>query len=162
LTKTHNAGITRPELSGLGGAASARSVLADKRGLSTSVPETLGAVGIGIVVLSLTAVGIGAAFNYAQDSGAQATLDAVKSAQVLYQAKNASYGDVPGLTTGQDPALPKSNPHLAIAKSNTDYCAAVKSDSMFPNSYWVTARTGQVTTTKPALAQSGVACPDPL
>ncbi|MEO3931413.1 hypothetical protein WMO79_01180 [Micrococcaceae bacterium Sec7.4] len=162
MTKAHQEATIRPDLSEFGEPRSARSILADKRGLSTSIPESLGALGLGIVVLGTLAVGIGAAFNYGQDSGAQSTLDAVKSAQVLFQARNASYGDVPGLTTGQDPALPKSNPHLAIAKNATDYCAAMKSDSMFPNSYWVTARTGTVTNTKPALAQSGVACPDPL
>lgn len=162
MTKTPQEATIRPDLSASGGPRSAGSVLADNRGLSTSITESLGALGLGIAVLAVGAVGVGAAWNYGQDSGAQSTLDGVKSAQVLYQGKNATYGDVPALTTGQDPALPKSNPHLAIVKSNTDYCAAIKSDSMFPSSYWVTARTGGVSSTKPALAQSGVACPDPL
>lgn len=160
MTKTHPEETIRPDLSEFGEPRSARSILADKRGLSTSIPESLGALGLGIVVLTLAGVGIGAAFNYGQDSGAQSTLDAVKSAQVLYQAKNSTYGDVAALTTGQDPALNKTSPHLAIAESTTDYCAAIKSDSMFPASYWITARNGQISTTKPTSA--GVTCPDPL
>jgi hypothetical protein len=162
LTKTHPEETIRLELSEFGGARSVRSTLADKRGLSTSIAESLGSLGLGIVVMAVAAVGIGAAFNYGQDSSAQSTLDGVKSAQVLYKAKNNTFGDAPGLTTGQDPALNKTSPHLNIVNSTTDYCAAMKSDSMFPNTYWMTARTGQVTTTKPTLAQSGVTCPDPL
>lgn len=161
MTKTHPEVTIRPDLSEFGEPRSARSILADKRGLSTSIPESLGALGLGIVILATAGVGIGAAFNYGQDSSAQQTLDAVKAAQVLYQAKNTTYGDVAALTTGTDPALNKTNPHLNIVKSTTDYCAAIKSDSLFPASYWITARSGQVSTTKPA-ATGGVTCPDPL
>jgi hypothetical protein len=165
LTKTHPEVTIRPELSEFGEARSALSTLKDKRGLSTSIPESLGALGLGIIVLATAGIGIGAAFNYGQDSSAKSTLDAVQSAQVLYQGKNATYGDVAALTTGTDPALPKTQSHLNIVKSATDYCAAIKSDSMFPASYWVTARSGELFTTKAAAqakVPTGMTCPDPL
>lgn len=80
MTKTHQEATIRPDLGEFGEPRSARAILADNRGLSTSVAESLGALGLGIVVLGTLAVGIGAAFNYGQDSGAQSTLDGVKSA----------------------------------------------------------------------------------
>lgn len=162
MLKNHSDAVIRTDLSEFGEPRSARSTLADKRGLSTSIAESLGSLGLGIVVLATAGIGIGAAYNYGQDSSAKSTLDAVKSAQVLYQAKNSSFADVAALTGGTDPALPKGAASLNIVKTVTDYCAAIKSDSMFPASYWMTARSGQVLTAKPAVTAAGVTCPDPL
>lgn len=161
MSKQHPEETIRPDLNEFGGPRSLRSVLTDKRGLSTSVPEALGAIGLGIFVIGVGAVGLGAAWNFGQDSGAQTALEGVKGAQVLYQSKNSAFGDVAALTTGQDPALKNAPTSLAIAATDKNYCAAVKSSGMFSPSYWITAKSGKVLNTKPDAATAGVTCPDP-
>jgi hypothetical protein len=161
LFKTHPDTTIRPELDGLGAPRSAGSTLADKRGLSTSIPESLGALGLGVLVLSALGVGIGAAYNYGQDGSAQNTLDAVKSAEILNQARTGTFGDLPTLTTGTDPALTQTAPSLVITSAARDYCAAIQSHSMFGPSYWITARSGKVLNAKPDATTAGVTCPDP-
>lgn len=161
MINTHPDTTIRPDLSGIGEPLSARAVLTDKKGLSTSLSESLGALALGVLVLTGLAVGVGAAYNYGQDSSAKQTLDAVKSAQVLNQARTGAFGDVLALTAGQDPALTKTTPSLAIVKTDKDYCAAVKSGSMYSPSYWLTAKSGKVLETKPTATEAGVTCPDP-
>lgn len=162
LSKTHPEATTQPEpKESAGDPLSAREVLADKRGVSTSISESLGSIGLGVAVMTLLAVSIGAAWNYGMDSSAKSTLDSVKSAQVLYKAKTGSYGDVSKLTTGQDAALSKSSDELKIAADDKNYCAAIESTSMFSPSYWVTAKSGELLSEKPTTEAAGIACPDP-
>ncbi|MCI4659536.1 hypothetical protein, partial [Cryobacterium zhongshanensis] len=101
--------------------------------------------------------------NYSQDSNAKSSLEAVKSAQVLYQAKNASFGDVTALTGGTDPALSASAPNVVIASNATSYCAIVKSGSMFGGFSWITSQSSKITSggTAPALTgvTGAVTCP---
>lgn len=153
-----------PELSEFNEHQSMQAVLANKRGLSTSIAESLGALALGILVVTALALGLGAAYNYGQDSTAKASLDAVKSAQTLHQAKSGSFGDKDALTTGDDPALTKTSKSLAIVVGDRNYCAAVESGSMFKTKYWVTGKTGEIKQgpTKPTEAEAGVACPDPI
>lgn len=138
---------------------SAKPTLSNKRGLSASIPEILGAIAIGVVVLATTGFGIAAGYNYSQDSSAQSLLDSVKSAQTLYQSKNQTFGQLTDLTSGTPAALDGSPTNVAIAATATDYCAVSKSGSMGGTEYWITAKSGKVVTTAPTLAQSGVACP---
>lgn len=159
LFKTHQDETVRPDSDDLGEPQSAQAVLTDKRGLSTSIAESLGSLGIGVLVLVGLAIGIGAAWNYGQDSSAKSTLDSVKSAEVLHKAKTGSYGTVADLTTGADPALTSASENLKIAATETDYCAMVKSRSMTGPTFWMTAKTGKILEAAPTAAEAGVACP---
>lgn len=162
MLKTHSEEIITPELNGFGEPISTGSVLADKRGLSTSLSESLGSLALGILVIAGLAVGIGAAYNYGQDSSAKSNLDAVKSAQILHQGKTGTFGDISALSTGEDPALTKTAPSLAVTVGDRNFCAAIESGSMFKTNYWLTSKTGEVLTTKPTPAEAGVTCPDPI
>lgn len=151
----------RTEHDETGGTLSTRTVLADKRGVSTSIIESLGSIGLGIVLMVGIAFAVGAGLNYGHDSSAKSTLDAVKSAEVLYKAKTGSYGDKEMLTTGQDAALTKSSDDLVINANDKNYCAATESGSMFSPSYWVTAKSGELLEEMPTEAEAGIACPNP-
>lgn len=155
--------VTDMDLAQLPGIQSTRKLLTEKHGLSTSISESLGALVIGVLVLAGIGVGIGAAYNYSQDSNAKSSLEAVKSAEVLYQAKNAAFGDVAALTGGNDPALSSSAPNVTITATTINYCAVVKSGSMFTKNYWVSSVSGKILDVFPstvALGQPvGVTCP---
>ncbi|MFJ2662649.1 hypothetical protein [Arthrobacter koreensis] len=159
LFKTHPDVTPGPDTNDLGEPQSAHALLTDKRGLSTSIAESLGSIGLGVLLLVGLTVGIGAAWNYGQDSTAKSTLDSVKSAQVLQKAKTGSYGTVENLTDGADPALTSVSDDLKITASETDYCAVVKSRSMTGPTYWMTAKTGKVLDAAPSAAEAGVTCP---
>ncbi|MET0886649.1 MAG: hypothetical protein ABWX92_09385 [Mycetocola sp.] len=151
-------------LSELGGRKSIKSVLSSKLGLSTSLPETLGALAIGVIVLGGIGFGIGAGYNYTQDSSAQSTLDVVKSGQALIQSKTGSFGDKADLTTGNPAAVTSDQGKwdVAVSATGTNYCAASKSGSMDGLTYYITSKNTKVTTTKPTTpADLGdvVACP---
>lgn len=148
-----------PEFSDLGGPQSVKAVLSNKRGLSTSIVESLGALAIGVVVLGGIGFAVGAGYNYAQDSTAQASLETVKAAQVLYQSKNQTFGTLAELTAAPDPALTDTPDRMAIAATATNYCAYVKSSSMFEKEYWLTAKSGKLLEVAPTEVEAGVACP---
>jgi len=138
-------------------------VLKDKRALSASLPEVLGAIVISVIVLGLVGAGIGAGIAFAQDSGAKATLESVKSAQLLYQAKNGGvFGDLDALTAGEAPALTGdvANVRIALSDDNRNYCAFAQSGSMFGTTYWLTAKTGTILEAAPT--DLGFACPTSL
>jgi hypothetical protein len=139
-----------PELSELGGSQSVKSVLRSKRGLSTSLPETLGALAIGVIVLGGIGFGIGAGYNYTQDSNAQATLDVIKSGQALVQSKTGSFAaDKAALTTGDPAAVTTDAGNWKVNGTATNYCAISKSGSMSGTTYWMTAKSGKILTTLP-------------
>ena len=161
LSNTHPEATTRQAPDESTEPLSARSVLADKRGISTSITESLGAIAMGIAAMVGITVAIGFAINYAQDSSAKSTLDAVKSAEILHKSKTGSYGDQNMLTTGQEPALSKSSEDLMIVADEKNYCAAIESSSMFSPSYWVTSKSGELLEEKPTTEAAGIACPDP-
>lgn len=166
LFNTHPDESVHQDLSELGEPLSARAVLADKRGLSTSLAESLGSLGLGVLVMAGIAVGIGAAYNYGQDSSAKSTLDSVKAAEVLHKAKTGSYANAELLTTGADPALTKSSADLVINANEKDYCAVVTSRSLGGPSFWLTGRDGKVYETIDAANAAGtlpgkIACPAP-
>jgi hypothetical protein len=161
LFKVTSAAIN-PDLCEVGGGSSVMDVLRGKKGLSTSISESLGALVIGVLVLAGIGVGIGAAYNYSQDSNAKASLDAVKSAEVLYQAKNAKFGIITDLTGGTDPALSSSAPNVKIVATDINYCAIVKSGSMFAKNFWITSQDGEILTAAPSATDQtalGLACP---
>jgi len=137
------------------------TVLKDKRGLSASLPEVLGAVGISILVLGLAGFGIGAGINFANDSGAKSTLESVNSAQILHQTKNNTFGTLEALTTGDSPALSSKPDNVAIAVSSDgrNYCAVVESGSMSHTKFWITSKDGKVVEAAPDAAKAGVTCP---
>ncbi|MFF2053700.1 hypothetical protein ACFVU2_19005 [Leifsonia sp. NPDC058194] len=138
---------------------SAKATLSDKRGLSASIPEILGAIAIGVVVLATTGFGIAAGYNYSQDSSAKSLLESVKSAQTLYQSKNQTFGALTDLTSGTPAALDGNPTNVAITADTTDYCAVSKSGSMGGTEYWITAKSGTIVTLQPTAAQAGVTCP---
>lgn len=119
-----------------------RDVLQSRRGLSASLPEVLGAVGISILVLGLAGFGIGAGINFAQDSGARASLESVSAAEVLHQTKTGDFGSLDELTTGDSPALTSKpdNIRLFLTDDRRDYCAAVESGSMSRKQFVIGAR----------------------
>lgn len=147
-------------ITGLGGTQSAKAVLTNKLGLSASLPEVLGAIAIGIAVLVGAGFGIGAGVNYSQDSKAQSALESVKSAEVLYQSKNQSFGALTDLTTGDTPALTSTPKNLAITATATNYCAVIKSGSMSGTVYYLTAKSGEISTTLPTNTGDAT-CPSP-
>jgi hypothetical protein len=147
------------ELTGLGGRQSIKSVLTNKRGISASLPEVIGAVTISVILIGGSAFGLAAGYNASQDADAKSTLNAVKSAQVLNQSKTEGYGTFEELTTGEDPALTANPDKLKIEASTTNYCAVVKSGSMFGATYWMTAKSGKVLEKAPTAAEAGVTCP---
>jgi hypothetical protein len=160
LSKALSTEIDPLAISDLAGPQSAQSVLANKRGLSASLPEVLGAVGISIAVLAGAAFGIGYGVNYSQDAKAKSVLDSVKSAQVSYQGKNDTFGTLAQLTTGDTPPLTDTPDHFAIAASATNYCAVIKSGSMSGPTFWITAKSGKILETAPAAGAAGdVTCP---
>jgi hypothetical protein len=136
-------------ISDLGGSQSAKSVLSNKRGLSGSLLEVLGAVGIGIVLLAGAGVGIAYGINTSQDGAAKSVLDSVKAAQVSFQTANGKFGEVDDLTTGDTPPLTSKPDHFAINATDTNYCAVIRSGSMGHPTYWITAKSGKVLTTAP-------------
>lgn len=146
-------------LTGLVGPRSAKSVLSNKLGLSASLPEVLGAVGVSVGILAAAAFGVGAAINFGMDSSAKGAIDSVKSAQVLYQSKNATFGTVEQLTAGDTPPLTDKPESLKITVSATNYCGVIKSTSMMGTSYWITAKSGKVLDKAPTAAEAGVTCP---
>lgn len=137
------------------------AVLKDKRGLSASLPEVLGAVGIGILVLGLAGFGIGAGINFSQDSGAKSTLESVKSAQILHQTQSNTFGTLAELTGGESPALSTKpdNVNITVSADGRNYCAIVESGSMAHTKYWITSKDGKVVEAAPDAAAAGVACP---
>lgn len=145
----------------LGGSLTPTAVLKDKRGISASLSEVLGAVAISIGVIALAAFGIGAGINYSQDSNAKATLDSIKSAQILHQSKTNGFGDLAALTTGDAPAL-TSIPTNATIKLSTDkrnYCALVESGSMAHTLFWITSKDGKIVEEAPTGLAGGLTCP---
>ena len=155
--------IEAPQFTELGGRPSVLQVIRGKKGLSTSISESLGALVIGVLVLAGIGVGIGAAYNYTQDGAAKSTLDAVKSAETLHQSRSGSFGDASALTTGEDPALSQTPTNLAInvGAGGINYCAMVKSQSMFTKNYWITSKSGKILETVPTGAEltAGMTCP---
>ncbi|ROR76114.1 hypothetical protein SAMN06295974_3738 [Plantibacter flavus] len=148
------------DVNALGATRTAKSVLGDKKGLSTSIPEALGAIVLGMILLGGAAFGVGAAINYGQDSGAESDLESVKAAQTLYQAKNATYGTKAQLTSGSDPAMANSDKgSWDVAVTANNFCAISKSKGVSGTTYWITAKTGKAVTTMPTAAEAGVACP---
>lgn len=146
------------------------TVLKDRSGLSASLPEVLGAIGIGILLLGLVGFGVGAGISFAQDSGAKSTLESIKSAQILHQTKTNSYGTLDALTTataaGATPAL-TAKPDNAVVKVSPDgrnYCAFVESTSMMHTQYWLTSASGKVLDKAPLAADlpTGLTCPTAL
>ena len=142
------------------------TVLKDRRGLSASLPEVLGAVGIGILLLGLVGFGIGAGINFAQDSGAKAALESVKSAQLLHQSKTNTFGNLDALTKGDPPALAGTTDNMVIdvAPDGRNYCALVESRSMLKTKYWIYAKSSKAveatpTGQPPAAATVGMTCP---
>lgn len=153
-----------PDLSpidaGLGETRSIKSVLKNKLGLSASLPEVLGALAIGIIVIGGGGFGIAAGVNYSNNSQAQSALESVKSAQTLQQSKAGSFGTLEALTTGDTPPLTTAPDNLKIAATATNYCAVIKSKSMTGDTYWITAKSGKVLKAAPAAAMLGDAtCP---
>lgn len=153
---------------GLGDSKSAKDLLADKQGLSASLPEVLGAIAIGIVVLGLAGFGIGAGVNYSQDSGAKQVLESVKSAQVLHQSKTGGFGSLEELTTatgGATPALTVKPDNIALATTadKRNYCAVIESGSMGHTKFWITSASGKILETAPAAGSlpTGLTCPTP-
>jgi len=145
--------------SGLGDQSSAAAVLTNKRGLSASLPEVLGAIGISLAVLATVGLGIGAAVNFGNDSSAKGALESVKSAQLLYQAEKGTFGTLEQLTAGDTPALTGAG-SVKVSATATNYCAVVKSTSMSAPTFWITAKSGKLLTTAPTAAQLGdVTCP---
>jgi hypothetical protein len=159
LNKATAGVLETPELSMPATRRGFMSTLRDKKGLSTSISESLGALAMGVMVLALVGVGIGAGYNYSQDASAKSSLDAVQSAEVLHQARAGAYGTDTQLTAGADPAMSSLPANLKIAASTTNYCAVVKSGSMFPKTYWVISKSNKILEAAPALADSVVACP---
>jgi hypothetical protein len=161
LSKATPGLIEYPDLVDGGAPQSAKAVLRNKRGISTSISESLGSIIIGVVVLAAVGVAIGAGYNYSQDSSAKSTLDGVKSAEVIYQGRVGSYGSAADLTGGTDPALSSVSTNLVINSTATNYCAIVKSASMFPSYSWITSRSGKVLTALPTGVDlpAGVTCP---
>ncbi|WP_311245424.1 MULTISPECIES: hypothetical protein [unclassified Microbacterium] len=142
-----------------------RAAVSNKRGLSASLSEVLGAVGISVAVLALATVGVGAAITFGQNSSAQTELESIKSAQVLYQSTHGSFGTLEQLTTATDTsaaALTTLPDKVAIVLSDdlTNYCAVSTSASMFAPSYWMTAKSGKVIPDTPP-SDGGVLCPAP-
>jgi hypothetical protein len=154
---------TKPTAAALRGIQTVRRVLIDKQALSTGISESLGALVIGVLVLGGVGVAIGASYNYAQDSSARSTLQSVKSAQVLYQAKEDTFGTITQLIEGDDPALSAAPDNVVIDVTETGYCVMATSQSMFSTDYWLTSRTGEiVTSSAEAEATGGLAtgaCP---
>lgn len=139
-----------------------RAAVSNKRGLSASLSEVLGAVGISVAVLALAGFGVGAAITFGQDSSAKSELESVKSAQVLYQSQHGSFGTLEDLTKASDTAgaaLTSTPDKFAIAVSpdGTNYCAVSTSGSMFAPSFWLTAKSGKISDTK--LTDGGIDCP---
>lgn len=144
----------------------ALTVLKEKRGLSASLPEVLGAVGIGILLLGLVGFGIGAGINFAQDSGAKGALESVKSAQLLHQSKTNAFGSLEELTTADGTgaaalSVKPDNVTITVSADKRNYCALVVSGSMGHTPFWVTAKTGKIVDKEPTAAEAGVACPKP-
>lgn len=138
------------------------AVLKEKRGLSASLPEVLGAVGISILLLGLVGFGIGAGITFSQDSGAKDTLNAVNSAQILHQTKTQTFGKLADLTGGDNPALKPAPTNVAVAVSTDgrNYCAVVESTSMLRTKYWITGKDGIVVDKAPTATETGgVTCP---
>ena len=146
-----------PGLAQLSGARSTRAVLSNKRGISTSITESLGGITIGILVMAAAGVGVAAAYNIGQDSTAKSALDAISPAQTIVQNRTGSFGDLAALTTGVDPAMTGTPAFLAINATATNYCAVIKSKSMFPKTYWITAKSGKVLDAAPT--ETGNTCP---
>jgi hypothetical protein len=121
------------------------------------MPEALGALVIGVLILAGISVSVGTAHNYSQDEDAQSVLHAVKSAETLHQVKTNNYGNVAALTAGTDPALSTTPDNLVIEVSDEglNYCAMVTSTSMSAPSYWLTSRSGQVSTSAAAAETVG-------
>lgn len=148
----------------LAGPRKALAVLKDKKGLSASLPEVLGAVGIGILLLGLVGFGIGAGISFAQDSGAKGTLESVKSAQLLHQTKTEKFtADVKSFTDTNPPALSGdvSNLKMTVSADGRNFCAGIESTSMAHTKFWINSKTGKITEgdTPPTATVAGVACP---
>lgn len=137
------------------------AILKEKRGLSASLPEVLGAVGISILVLGLAGFGIGAGINFSQDSGAKSTLESVKSAQILQQTKTNEFGDLAALTSGEAPALSSKPDNVAIKTwdEGRNYCAFIESTSMSRTKYWITSKGGKVVEENPDTTNCPAAVP---
>lgn len=140
------------------------AILKEKRGLSASLPEVLGAVAISIGVLALVGFGIGAGVNYANDSGAKGSLESVKSAQILHQSKTGGFGTIAELTdstAGATPALTSKPDNVAVSVSTDkrNYCALVESKSMSHTKFWLTSSSGKVLDAAPTGLPTGLTCP---
>jgi len=153
--------ILRNRLAPLGETVTPAAVLSDKRGLSASLPEVLGAVGISILVLGLAGFGIGAGINFAQDSGAKSTLESVNAAQILHQTKNNTFGGLDDLTAGDSPALSSTPDNVGIhtSQDGRNYCAIIESGSMSHTKFWITSKDGKVVDKMPDMQQYGLSCP---
>jgi hypothetical protein len=134
--------------------------LRSKAGLSANLPEVLGALAIGILVIG-GGVGIAAGINYSRDAQAKSTLKSIATAETLVQSKTDSFGSLDDLTSGDTPALAEKPDATTtkIAQTDTNYCAVIKSKSMTGPTYWITAKDGAVLTTAPTDAEAGIACP---
>ena len=142
-----------------GGMHSAAAVLKSKAGLSTSLTESLGSIGLGVLVLGLVGAGIAVGVNFTRDAGAKDSLNSVKSAETIYQGANDVFGDLDALTSGETPALTNKPDNLKVAATDTNYCAVVKSKSMTGPTFWMTGKSGKILTAAPTTAEAGVACP---
>lgn len=141
------------------GSLSPKGILLNKDGISASLTEVLGAVGISIGIMAAAAFGIGAGINFSQDGKAKSSLNAISAAETLYKSNNDTYGDIDALTSGDAPALTQKTDKMKITVSDTNYCAVVKSTSMTGGSFWVTAKSDAILKEAPTAAEAGVTCP---
>lgn len=142
-----------------------REALTSKRGISFSLTESLGSVGLWLLGAAVVGVGVGAAITFGQDSGAKGALDSVKSAQILQQSKTGKFGSKTDLTKSDatNKAALTSDPSkidIWVSADGQNYCAVSTSASVFAPSYWLTAKDGKVSETKPT--EAGTTCPAPV
>lgn len=142
------------------GEKSILQTLRSKAGLSANLPEVLGALAIGILVIG-GGVGIAAGINYSRDSQAQSTLKSIATAETLIQSKTEKFGSLDDLTAGDSPALAEKPDATVtkIAQTDSNYCAVIKSKSMAGPTYWITAKNNAVLKSAPTAAEAGIACP---
>lgn len=137
---------------------SLKDTLSNKDGISASLPEVLGAVGISIGILAAAAFGIGSAWNFGQDSTAQGTLESVKSAQLILQADTGKFGNKSGVETATSggtkllttvPA--EADLKVATSTDGRNYCASIKSMGMTSQVFYISSNDGKVSKTKPTV-----------